>query len=304
MATIQAEERSIDNGNGHLISSYWYQPNAAPRGAVLIAPAMGVKQRFYAAFATWLATRGYLVVTFDYLGMGRSRRIPLRQLQVDILDWARHDCSAVLAAVGNAAGELPIYWVGHSVGAQILPLVEGHQRLTRIVTIAAGSGYWRENSPQIRRKAWLLWHGLAPTLTAIAGYFPGDRIGAVGDLPAGVIRQWRRWCLHPDYLVGVEGEPIRQAFAAVRTPLTSLSFSDDEMMSARNTESLHGFYTSAPKTMRRIAPSEVGADRIGHFGFFRDAFKPTLWSEHLLPELEQEQEQDHKDQAAALATAT
>jgi len=87
MATIQAEERSIDNGNGHLISSYWYQPNAAPRGAVLIAPAMGVKQRFYAAFATWLATRGYLVVTFDYLGMGRSRRIPLRQLQVDILDW-------------------------------------------------------------------------------------------------------------------------------------------------------------------------------------------------------------------------
>ena len=120
------------------------------------------------------------------------------------------------------------------------------------------------------------------------------------DLPAGVIRQWRRWCLHPDYLVGVEGEPMRQAFAAVRTPLTSLSFSDDEMMSARNTESLHGFYTSAPKTMRRIAPSEVGADRIGHFGFFRDAFKPTLWSEHLLPELEQ----DHKDQAAALATAT
>jgi hypothetical protein len=57
------------------------------------------------------------------------------------------------------------------------------------------------------------------------------------------------------------------------------------MMSARNTESLHGFYTGAPKTMWRLAPSEVGADRIGHFGFFRESFKPTLWSKYLLPEL-------------------
>ncbi|HAW23379.1 MAG TPA: alpha/beta hydrolase, partial [Pseudomonas sp.] len=82
MATIQAEERSIDNGNGHPISSHWYQPDGAPRGAVLIAPAMGVKQGFYATFAGWLVDQGYLVVTFDYLGMGRSRQIPLRQLKI------------------------------------------------------------------------------------------------------------------------------------------------------------------------------------------------------------------------------
>jgi len=288
MPTLQPQAKAIDNGNGHTLASHWYSPAGAPCGVVLIAPAMGVPQHFYADFATWLAERGYLVVTFDYLGMGRSRQKPLRQLNVNILDWARYDCSAMLAAATEAAGTLPLYWIGHSVGAQILPLVSGHERLTRIITIAAGSGYWRENSPQIRRKAWLLWYGLAPVLTAMVGYFPGGRIGAVGDLPAGVIRQWRRWCLHPDYLVGVEGEPMRQAFAAVRTPLTSLSFTDDEMMSARNTESLHGFYTTAPKRMRRIAPKEVGADRIGHFGFFRNAFAPTLWSSYLLPELNAE----------------
>ncbi|MBC8650133.1 alpha/beta hydrolase [Pseudomonas sp. MTM4] len=289
MATIQTEARTIDNGNGHLIFSYWYRPAGTPRGAVLVAPAMAVEQRFYADFAGWLAEQGFLAVTFDYLGTGLSRRVPLRQLDVDVLDWARHDASAVLAEVAEAASDLPLYWIGHSVGAQILPLVKGHERLTRIVTIAAGSGYWRENSPQIRRKAWLLWHGLAPVLTALAGYFPGGRIGAVGDLPAGVIRQWRRWCLHPEYLVGVEGDPVRHAFDAVRTPLTSLSFTDDEMMSARNTESLHGFYTSAPKNLRRIAPSEIGVDRIGHFGFFRKSFAPTLWLRWLLPELAPEE---------------
>lgn len=291
MATLQPELRWIDNGNGQQLASHWYAPAEKPRGAVLIAPAIGVKQRFYSDFATWLATQGYLAVTFDYVGIGQSRRSSLRGLKVDILDWARYDCSAMLDRLASEAHGTPLYWIGHSLGAQVLPMVKGNERLARIITIAAGSGYWRENSPQIRKQAWLLWHGLAPLLTAVAGYFPGERIGAVGDLPAGVIRQWRRWCLHPDYLIGVEGAPIQRAFNAVKTPLVSLSFSDDEMMSARNTESLHGFYRSAPKTMHRIAPKEIGVDRIGHFGFFRKHFQSNLWEAHLLPELRPERQE-------------
>ena len=104
MATIQAEARSIDNGNGHQLATCWYHPAETPRGTVLIAPAMAVKQDFYAHFASWLAERGLLAVTFDYLGMGQSRHVPLRQLNVDVLDWARHDCSAVLAKVVETAG--------------------------------------------------------------------------------------------------------------------------------------------------------------------------------------------------------
>ncbi|CDZ95049.1 serine aminopeptidase domain-containing protein [Pseudomonas saudiphocaensis] len=290
MAIPKPELRWIDNGNGQHLASQWYAPATKPCGAVLIAPAIGVKQRFYSDFATWLAGQGYLAVTFDYIGIGQSRLGSLRKLKVDVLDWARHDASAMLDQLANAAEDLPSYWIGHSLGAQILPMVRGNERLARIITIAAGSGYWRENSPQIRKQAWFLWHALAPVLTGVAGYFPGERIGAVGDLPAGVIRQWRRWCLHPDYLIGIEGEPVQRAFDAVRTPLVSLSFSDDEMMSARSTESLHGFYRSAPKTMHRIAPQDIGVARIGHFGFFRKHFQDNLWAPHLLPELQMERQ--------------
>lgn len=80
----------------------------------------------------------------------------------------------------------------------------------------------------------------------------------VGDLPRGVIEQWRRWCLHPQYALA-DGEAIRRAFSAVRTPIVSLSFTDDEMMSRRSIESLLGFYREAPKTAWRIAPEEIGA---------------------------------------------
>ena len=59
--------------------------------AVLVVPAMGVEQQYYAAFAHWLAARGYFVVTFDYRGMGHSRRGSLRRLKADVLTWAEQD---------------------------------------------------------------------------------------------------------------------------------------------------------------------------------------------------------------------
>lgn len=278
------QPRLIDNGNGHPLASHWYRPAGEPRGYLLIVPAMGVEQRFYAPFAAWLAERGYLAITFDYLGMGQSRNGSLRGLEVDVLGWARHDCSAMLAAALAESGSKPLYWIGHSLGGQILPFVEGRERIERVFSIASGSGYWKENSPRLRNKVWLFWYLVAPLLTPLLGYFPGRRLGMVGDLPRGVIEQWRRWCLHPQYALA-DGEAIRRAFSAVRTPIVSLSFTDDEMMSRRSIESLLGFYREAPKTAWRIAPEEIGARHIGHFGFFRPQFAESLWAGYLLPEL-------------------
>ena len=85
--------------------------------------------------------------------------------------------------------------------------------------------------------------------------------------------------------MGAEGDSVRAQYAAVRSPLVSLSFTDDEFMSAENTASLHAFYTSAPQLRKRISPADIGVRRIGHFGFFRPNFAESLWRQHLLPEL-------------------
>lgn len=39
---------------------------------VLVSAALGVPQRFYAPFCSWLASRGYTVMTFDLRGIGAS----------------------------------------------------------------------------------------------------------------------------------------------------------------------------------------------------------------------------------------
>lgn len=270
---------------GHQIAAKFYPSRDIPKAAVIIVPAMGVRQDYYASFAAWLASQGYLVASFDFQGIGHSRRADLRAVTSTINDWAENDCAAVLDALAARLPGKPLFWIGHSLGGQILPLVSGHERITKAVTIATGSGYWLQNSPGLRWRAWFLWYVVAPLATAIVGYFPGETLNMVGDLPSGVMRQWRRWCLNSEYAVGAEGPDMRARYSAVRVPITSLSFTDDEFMSAKNTASVHGFYTNASKTMKRIAPADIGVRRIGHFGFFREQFRETLWEKVLLTEI-------------------
>jgi predicted alpha/beta hydrolase len=260
------------------------RPATQMRGAVLVVPAMGTPQHYYEPFATWLAAQGYLVATFDYRGTGLSRPRHLRGFQADIFSWAKLDCGAMIDALTARAPGRPLYWIGHSLGAQILPFVPQHGRLKKAVAIASGSGYWRENAAYLKRRAWWLWFVLAPLAVSLCGYFPGKTLQVIGDLPKDVMIQWRRWCLHPDYVLS-EGEWVRGQYAAVTTPIVSLSFPDDEFMSARNTESLLGWYVNAPRTLKRISPQQLGVQRIGHFGFFRARFERSLWREQLLPEL-------------------
>lgn len=278
------DERTVTCADDTPLVARFYAPAGPARGAVLIVGAMGVPQRFYQAFASWLAGAGFHAVTFDFRGMGLSRAGSLRDVKADIVTWAEQDTQAVLRALAQAAPGLPITWIGHSLGGQIVPFIRDRTGVAKIVTIATGSGYWRENTPALRRKVWLMWFGAVPVMTPLFGYFPGKRLGMVGDLPRGVIRQWRAWCLDPDYAIS-EGDAVRALYAGVTTPITALSFTDDEMMSEANTRSIHGFYTGAPVTVHRIAPADLGVPRIGHFGCFRGELRAPLWDARVRPEL-------------------
>jgi predicted alpha/beta hydrolase len=250
---------------------------ATARGAVLVASAMGVEQGYYAPFAQWLAERGFVVATFDFRGIGESRRGPLRSLEADVFTWAQQDAASVLDWLGAQVPGRPLGWVGHSLGGQIVGLLPNAAKVRAVVTVATGTGYWRDYVPRLRRLALALWYGIVPAGLALCGYFPGRRLGIIGDVPAGVMRQWRRWCLNPEYLFGVEAVQWRAAYARITAPMLSLSFTDDEYMSARNVESFHAFYAGAARTARRLAPADAGSGRVGHFGFFRRRHGEALW---------------------------
>jgi len=282
---MKKTQQTIQTADNYSLTATVYEPQAKPKGVILIASAMGVKQSYYQSFANWLTDNGFAAVTFDYRGVGESRHGKLKDVKADIIDWAEKDCGAVIRYISDTFNDLTVYWIGHSLGGQLFPFVPGTDAVSKMITVATGSGYWKENAPSLKRTVWWLWYVIAPVSVRIFGYFPGRTLKKVGDLPAGVMMQWRNWCLNKDYAPGYEGESVRTKYSQVDVPITSLSFSDDQYMSKRNIESLHGFYTGSNVQMKRINPKDVDTGYIGHFGFFKEKFREKLWNTQVLPEL-------------------
>ena len=281
---IDIINRELIADNDQSVFTTFYQPKLATTATIIIAPAIGVDKDYYQDFALWLAQNGYLVITFDYSSMGASSKVSYKKSNATITDWAKFDCKVVLEQASLNVNS-KIYWIGHSLGGQITAMIPNIDLVSKVITIASGSGYWRQNTTALKKKVWFLWYFLAPVLLKSLGYFPGKQLGMVGNLPFGVMSQWRKWCLNPQYFLGVESQHIKDAYHTFNKPITSISFSDDELMSNENIKSLHSFFGNSTTKMKRISPEHVNAKSIGHFGFFKESFRETLWQCHFLPEV-------------------
>lgn len=265
--------------DGYELAVTRYPAEGEAWATALVAPAMAVRQDFYAPFARFLAQNGVHALTFDYRGIGDSRPEDLASLQATVSDWAGKDFEAMLGEAQRAAPGLPLVLFGHSLGGQILGLAPSNASVRAAVHVVAGSGYYGFNE-RMRLRVRFLWFVAIPLATALCGYFPGRRLRMIGDLPKGAALQWRRWCSDRRYVLS-EGEDARAGFGRVAAPILSYSFEDDAMMPRRAVESLNGFYRNARVEHRHVAPVAAGVPRIGHFGFFSASLGVRLWRDSL-----------------------
>lgn len=290
------EPDRITADDGHPLRATWYRPDHAPRGAVLVAPAMATRPSFYAAFAAALADQGFLVLTFGY--RGTEPHADPRRIQADILTWAS-DAAAALEALhaelDRTGSDVPITWLGHSLGGQILGFVD-HSVAQKLILVATGHGYWRHNPPWLRRWVRLFWHAVAPLSVRIAGYYPGRRLRFLDDLPAGVMMQWRRWCLHPGYWAA-DVPDIRDRHAQIEAPVTAVHLTDDEIITRAGIEALLAQFTSTSTDLTVLSPDDIGASKVGHHGLFR-AEHARAWSRHLFPLVAAQPQHQHNAHSA------
>jgi predicted alpha/beta hydrolase len=215
-------------------------------------------------------------MSFDWRGMGDSAPSHLRGFKASITDWATKDLAAVVDAFCERWPGVPRTYMGHSLGGQLFGWVHQPERFEHVLTVASGNGYWRYNSPGARWKAPVLWWVLTPVAIGLAGYFPGKKIGALGDMPAAAMWQWRKWCLHPDYL-GAEGPALRERYAQVKVPITAVILDDDELLSPMGIRHLYRLYKGSPVRFVHLHPHEQGMKQIGHFGVFKQSAAERLW---------------------------
>ena len=264
--------------DGQALAGDLFLPAGPARAAVVIAPAMGVPRRYYGPFAAFLARQGLAALSLDYRGVGGSRTGPLRTCPATLRDWAEHDLGGAVDLLAHRVPDVPLLWVGHSVGGQLLGLLAGVD-VAGALLVGAQSGHWRLWAGTWRWRMWLLWHALIPGLVPVLGRLPAAILGGGEDVPPGVAREWAAWGRERDYVWSFARPRGGLAFATLAAPVVSYAFTDDPFAPPRAVEALAAFYSAARAQVRLVRPADVGASAIGHFGFFRARFEPTLWRE-------------------------
>ena len=262
--------------DGCRLGATLYLPPAANGRAVLVNSAAGVKQTYYAKFAGYLAGRGFTVLTYDYRGIGESRPRSLRGFAARMSDWIGADAAGALAALEAAAPGARRLAIGHSIGGHAIGYgLSG--ALDAALTVGSQNAYWKHWSGTQRAGVWFMVHAGLPLLARLFGYFPSRLLGQGEDLPMAATVEWAGWCRHPRYLVGALG--VERSYARFAAPLRAYAISDDGLAPQRAVAALLELFPSAKSELRSVTPQEVGAEAIGHFGFFRERFRDTLWRE-------------------------
>jgi len=267
--TIRAED-------GRQLAATLVAPDAPTKPPVLIGSATAVRRGYYAKFARFLAERGHAVLTYDYRGVGGSALPDLRADPARMHEWGVLDLEAAIRTLKAEAGG-PLLYVGHSVGGQILPLAESRAEVSALLLVASQSGAARHWRGWNRVKLAAFWYGWVPSLLPLFGHLPGFAMGSE-PLPRGVAAEWARWGRHPDYILSHRAD-LAGRFRELDRPIHAFSFTDDFYCPREAADALLSWYGGTEKTHRHVAPAELGARSVGHFGFFRERFRDTLWTE-------------------------
>jgi predicted alpha/beta hydrolase len=262
--------------DGVSLSADLFLPEGPPRAAVVVAPAMGVPRSYYGRFAAFLARSGMAALTLDYRGIGGSRAGSVRRSRAVLHEWAEQVLAGAVDFLAARVPGVPLLWVGHSVGGQLLGVLDD-PRIAAALLVGAQSGHWRLWSGTGRLRVLALWYAIIPLLVPLIRRLPGAILGGGEDVPAGVAREWAEWGRDRDYVLSYARRRGGRGFARFRGPLVSFAIADDAFAPLRAVEALVGFFAATRGEVRVVAPGDVGERAIGHFGFFRARLEPTLW---------------------------
>ncbi|WP_254428589.1 alpha/beta hydrolase family protein [Ruegeria atlantica] len=247
-------------------------PHRTPTAVVVLNGATGVPARFYEKFGRWLAgTKGMACLTYDYRDFGTSVRNMPRQSSTTISDWGIYDQEAARSFAVASFPSLPLWVIGHSLGAMCLPFQRNLDQIDRVIAVASGLVHFRDHPWPYQGLARLFWFGPLPVLTMLAGYMPG-RVFRVGeDLPSGVYWQWRRWCTQRGFYGSEFGKQLPfPDWTGVQAPAKFVAVSDDVMTPPETVWRLMQCYPSAPKTQLVLRPGDFGLQKLGHINVFSE----------------------------------
>lgn len=276
----------------YLLSGTLFTGSSAPKAALLINSGTGISQRLYAKFARYAAEQGFVVLTFDYRGVGASAPKDLKGFKAAFRDWGQLDVVCAIDWLKQNYPKLPLAAVCHSKGGQLLGLAHNLHHIDAAVFAAAGTGYWK---PMQCYKKWLsyfFWHFYNPITNKLFKYLPAKVIGFGENLPSGVALELGSWCLEPKFMKAffddtghrrpLDGRPFGQTyFSQAQFPIRGYYFTDDGYTTKGTVMPLRELYANSDFSINWVKPSDLNCQKIDHLGFFLPRRGGTLWEPSL-----------------------
>lgn len=239
------------------------------RQALFFLPALGVGVNPNLRFATAMAQQGIATAVMEWRGIGSSSHRADRRC-----DWNyRHildlDIPAALDAVMQAAPQARWSIGGHSIGGQFSLICAGQmpERFERVLLIGSGHPYWR-GFP----KPWLI-RGFAaalPTVTALAGHFPGKRLGFAGREASGLMRDWGTTVRRGDYRIPHLGERLHEGMQRFDGHVRAVGFAHDWLAPPTSLANLRRLVPNAQWSETTLGRDAFKTAKADHFGWLRE----------------------------------
>jgi predicted alpha/beta hydrolase len=265
--------------DGYALSATIRRPSTEIKGVIQINCGTGIPQNLYGNLAIFLAESGYVTVTYDYRGIGNSKPESLKGFKANLEDWGILDMTSIFDWINHQFPSERKIIIGHSMGGQLVGLMDNYDKVDRLILIASSTGYWKDMSSPFK---WLmppLWFLLIPINIVIYGYANAKQIGQGENLPKGVALQWRKWCINPNYFDDhFKNSNTKLFYDKFLIPIKSIQIDDDPIANKITVNKLVSYYKNAKIEVENITPKKMGVKKIGHTGFFSRKFKDTLWN--------------------------
>ncbi|MEV2238253.1 alpha/beta fold hydrolase [Micromonospora sp. NPDC049891] len=266
-ATVEYQQEFVQVDGARLGVQVYPEPDGVTDApVVLIAPAMGVRARYYRPFAAALRAAGLAVVVADLRGTGESTPPPSRTCRYGYAELAA-DVGAVRSALKPRLDGRRTLLLGHSLGGQAAVLhlaLHGEHEVDGLALIAVGIPYWRDFAGPRRYGVLPYTQGIAAT-ARLLGVWPGWGFG--GRQARGVIRDWAHTA-RTGRFPEVDGVDAEAAVRRIRTPVLAISVDGDQYTPHPTLDRLCAKLTAAPVERERYAAPGTALD---HFTWVRAA---------------------------------
>ena len=230
MSAATLQELTVRAPDGVDVPLEVYEP-VHPRARVLMLPALGIQARLYRRLGGLLAEAGIGMTALEQRGHGRSALRASRRCDFGFREWLTADIPAALDGLQAREPRVPVFLAGHSLGGHLALMARSlhPDRVAGVVLLTTATPYYRCYHGVKRVQIRFLVSSV-PLLTALLGYYPGDRLGFGGREARRLMADWLVMARENRYgASGMETEGLEQRVRSDRCPVLSIHCDRDDL---------------------------------------------------------------------------